>query len=100
MIYQTETKPQLWRAVAVFEDRPDQLIYLNRSNTQVHPGYRTAYMELLDEEEPACPHRVAAALASGPDSGRWVHQANLIVPNQERIVPIVVEQQVAEAFAA
>ena len=30
MIYQTETKPQLWRAVAVFEDRPDQLIYLNR----------------------------------------------------------------------
>src|SRR5438552_2483312 len=101
MIYQTETKPQLWRAVAVFEDRPDQLIYLNRSNTQVRAGYRSAYRELLDEEEREHVRTVPLQRWQGaPDSGRWVHQANLIVPNQERVIPIVVEQQIAEVLAA
>ena len=35
MFYQTEAKPQCWRAVAVFDDRPEQLLYLNRSSTRV-----------------------------------------------------------------
>jgi hypothetical protein len=51
MFYQTEAKPQGWRAVAVFDDRPDQLIYLGRSSTQVRAGYATAFFELLDDEE-------------------------------------------------
>jgi hypothetical protein len=53
MNYQTEAKPQCWRAVAVFDDRPEALLYLNRSSPQVRAGYREAYMELLDEEEKA-----------------------------------------------
>ena len=51
MFYQTEAKPQCWRAVAVFDDRSDMLLYLNRSSTQVRAGYRNAFFELLDEEE-------------------------------------------------
>jgi hypothetical protein len=31
MFYQTEAKPQGWRAVAVFDDRGDALLYLGRS---------------------------------------------------------------------
>ena len=103
MNYQTESKPQLWRCVAVFEDRPDQLIYLNRSNTQVRAGYRSAYMELLDDEERAHVRALSLQRWQGaPDSGRWIHQANLIVPNHERAVPaeVVAEQLVAEAVAA
>ena len=40
MFYQTEAKPQGWCAVAVFDDRPEQLLYLNRSSTQVRAGFR------------------------------------------------------------
>ena len=36
VIIHTESKPQGWRAVAVFDDgRPDALLYLGRSSTQV-----------------------------------------------------------------
>ena len=35
MFYQTEAKPQGWRAVAVFDDRPEQLLYMNRSSTDL-----------------------------------------------------------------
>ncbi len=51
MFYQTEAKPQCWRAVAVFDDRPEQLLYLNRSSTQVRAGFRDPYFDLLDVEE-------------------------------------------------
>src|SRR5437868_2379102 len=51
MFYHTESKPQGWRAVAVFDDRGDRLIFLGRSNTQVRAGFADAYFEVLDEEE-------------------------------------------------
>ncbi len=51
MFYQTEAKAQGWRAVAVFDDRPEQLLYLNRSSTQVRAGFRDPFFELLDDEE-------------------------------------------------
>src|SRR5438034_1355057 len=35
MFYPTESKPQGWRALAVFDDRNDRLLYLGRSSTQV-----------------------------------------------------------------
>ena len=51
MFYQTEAKPQGWRAVAVFDDRGDRLLYLGRSSTQVRAGFTEAFFEVLDEEE-------------------------------------------------
>lgn len=80
MIYQTESKPQCWRAVAVFEDR-EMLLYLNRSSTQVRAGFRTAFFELLDEEERDQVKSIALQRWNGaPDSGRWMHQSSLSVP--------------------
>jgi hypothetical protein len=89
MNYQTEAKPQCWRAVAVFDDRPEALIYLNRSSPQVRAGYRPAYLELLDEEEKS--HVVSISMQrwqGAPDSGRWVHQSELPVPLKEKIVTL------------
>lgn len=82
MFYQTEAKPQGWRAVAIFDDgRHDQLLYLHRSSTQVRAGLRTAFMEVLDEEERSHVKAIALQRWNGaPDSGRWVHQANLALP--------------------
>ena len=81
MFYQTESKPQSWRAVAVFDDRPDLLLYLNRSSTQVRAGYRTAFFDLLDEEERAHVQTISLQRWQGaPDSGRWTPQCNLTIP--------------------
>jgi hypothetical protein len=81
MLYQTEAKPQCWRAVAIFDDRPDMLLYLNRSSTQVRAGFRNAFFDLMDDEEREHVKAVSLQRWNGaPDSGRWVHQANLPVP--------------------
>jgi hypothetical protein len=87
MFYQTEAKPQGWRAVAIFDDRPDQLIYLHRSSTQVRGGLRSAYFELLDEEERGHVKAIALQRWQGaPDAGRWVTQSNLNVPMPEKVL--------------
>lgn len=89
MFYQTEAKPQCWRAVAVFDDRPEQLLYLNRSSTQVRAGYRTPYLELLDDEERAHVTSISLQRWQGaPDSGRWIHQTTLPMPVVEKLVPV------------
>lgn len=86
MFYQTEAKAQGWRAVAVFDDRPEQLLYLHRSSTQVRAGYREPYFELLDDEEREHVQSVALQRWQGaPDSGRWIHQCNLTVPAMEKV---------------
>jgi hypothetical protein len=86
MFYQTEAKPQGWRAVAVFEDRPDQLLYLNRSSTQVRAGLRTAFLEVLDEEEREHVKTISLQRWHGaPDAGRWMHQSNLAIPTGDKV---------------
>jgi hypothetical protein len=84
--YQTEAKPQCWRAVAVFDDRPEMLLYLNRSSPQVRAGYRAAFVDLLDEEERGHVKAISMQRWQGaPDSGRWVHQSDLPVPLKEKV---------------
>ena len=86
MFYQTEAKPQGWRAVAVFDDRPDQLIFLGRSSTQVRAGYVTAFFELLDEEERGHVRAVALQRWHGaPDAGRWMHQTTMNIPATAKV---------------
>ena len=87
MFYQTEAKPQCWRAVAVFDDRPEQLLYLNRSSTQVRGGFDGPYFELLDDEERGHVKTISLQRWQGaPDSGRWVHQSTLTIPTVEKLV--------------
>jgi hypothetical protein len=81
MLIQTESKAQGWRAVAVFDDRGDALIFVGRSSTQVRQEYAEAFLEYLDEEERE--HVTAIQLqqwSGAPDAGRWVHKANLRLP--------------------
>ena len=47
MFYPTESKPQGWRAMAVFDDRSDRLLYLGRSSTQVRAGFQDGASEFV-----------------------------------------------------
>ncbi len=100
MFYQTEAKPQSWRAVAVFDDRPEQLLYLNRSAMRVREGFRKAFFDLLDDEQRGHVHHVSLQRWQGaPDSGRWQHQSNLAVPTSmpaPMIVPMMIEEDEEE----
>jgi hypothetical protein len=87
MFYHTESKPQGWRAVAVFDDRGDRLLYLGRSSTQVRSGYGEAFLEVFDEEEREHVRSVSLQRWHGaPDAGRWMHQTNLTVPSQAKVL--------------
>lgn len=86
MFYQTEAKPQGWRAVAVFDDRNDALLYLGRSSTQVRAGYVQAFLEVLDEEEREHVTSISLQRWQGAaDSGRWLAQTTLILPLPLRV---------------
>jgi hypothetical protein len=86
MFYQTEAKPQGWRAMAVFDDRGDRLIYLGRSSTQVRAGFVTAYFEVLDDEERDHVRSIALQRWNGaPDAGRWQHQTSLNIPSKAKL---------------
>ena len=86
MFYQTEAKPQGWRAVAVFDDRTDRLIFLGRSSTQVRANFADAYFEVLDDEERDHVQSISLQRWHGaPDAGRWLHQTNLNVPVKAKL---------------
>jgi hypothetical protein len=81
MLVTSESKAQGWRAVAVFDDRPDALIFVGRSSTQVRQEYADAFMELLDDEEREHVTTIQLQQWSGaPDAGRWVLKSTLKVP--------------------
>ena len=89
MIYQTEAKPQGWRAVAVFDDRSERLLYLGRSSTQVRAGFSQAFFEVLDDEEREHVESIALQRWNGaPDAGRWIQQSTLKVPAQGKVARI------------
>ena len=87
MQYQTESKAQGWRAVAVFDDgRPEALILIGRSSTQVRTGYVESFMELYDDEEREHVQSIALQRWSGAaDAGRWQTQTTLKVPGTVRL---------------
>lgn len=81
MLIQTESKAQGWRAVAMFDDRGDALIFVGRSSTQVRQEYTESFLEYLDDEEREHVTSIQLQQWSGaPDAGRWVHKSNLKVP--------------------
>jgi hypothetical protein len=86
MFYHTEAKPQGWRAMAVFDDRGDRLLYLGRSSTQVRAGFTQAFFEVLDDEEREHVRAIALQRWHGaPDAGRWMHQTNLTIPTTAKV---------------
>jgi hypothetical protein len=86
MFYQTEAKAQGWRAVAVFDDRSERLLYLGRSSTQVRAGFTQAFFEVLDDEERDLVRSISLQRWHGaPDAGRWMHQTMLTMPTAAKI---------------
>jgi hypothetical protein len=86
----SEANPQSWRAVAVFDDRGDRLLYLGRSSSQVRAEYTEAFYEVLEAEERDHVRSLSLQRWQGaPEAGRWIHQANLIVPVTVRLSPRV-----------
>jgi hypothetical protein len=86
MFYPTEAKPQGWRAMALFDDREDRLLFVGRSSTQVRAGFAAAFSEVLDDEDRE--HVCSISLQrwhGAPDAGRWVHQTNLTIPTDVKI---------------
>jgi len=101
MIISTELKPQCWRAVAVFEDRTEQLLYLNRSSTQVKAGLKAAFFDVLDREERAGTKSVSLQRWHGaPDAGRWIHQMSLPVPTAIQTDKVEIEDEIEEMLEA
>lgn len=89
MQYQTESKPQGWRALAVFEDGSECLIYLGRSTTQVRNGYAAAFLELFDEEERGRVREIALQHWHGAaDAGYWTKQTILNIPSVRKMAHI------------
>ena len=89
MFYHTEAKPQGWRAVAVFDDRTDRLLYLGRSSTQVRAHFATAFFEVLDDEEREHVRSISLQRWHGaPDAGRWLHQTALKVPGAIKLARV------------
>jgi hypothetical protein len=86
MMHQTEAKPQGWRALAIFDDRGDQLLYLGRSSTQVRAGFSEAFFEVLDEEERDHVRTISLQRWQGAaDAGHWTHQTNLPIPTLAQV---------------
>ncbi|HEV3257872.1 MAG TPA: hypothetical protein VG013_13385 [Gemmataceae bacterium] len=80
-VYRHESKLQRWRALAVFEDGSECLVYLGRSSGQVRGGYAAAYADIFDGDERDQVRRVVLQLWEGAaDEGRWVEQSALPVP--------------------
>ena len=83
MIYQTESKFQCWRAVAVSHDG-EALLHLGRSSDQVRRGYPAAFAELLDSDERASVRQIALQCWAGvADQGRWATKAVLPIPTHK-----------------
>ena len=86
MFYPTESRPQTWRALAIFKDGNECLIFLGRSTTQVRAGYKVAFMEVLEEDERAQIESIALQCWDGaPDRGQWVTKTTLTIPDREKI---------------
>ncbi len=86
MFYPTESKPQGWRALAIFEDGAERLVYLHRSSSQVRAGYVAAFMDLFDEEERDQVRAISLQRWHGaPDAGRWIQQTTLTLPGAVRL---------------
>jgi hypothetical protein len=91
----TESKLQGWRAVAVFADGRECLVYLGRSTTQVRANYAAAYAELLEDDEQRFVREVALECWQGAaDAGRWIRKSILAIPSRE---PLPVAKDSAQA---
>ena len=98
MFHQTESKFQGWRALAVFADGSEYLLFVGRSAPNVRAGYASACLELLDEEEHSQLVRVNLQCWEGAaDRGHWVLMGTLPIPARK---PATVKKATCETGPA
>lgn len=86
MFYQSESKLQGWRALVIFEDRSECLLYVGRSTTQIRAGYAAAFADILSEEERAQVRAISLQCWQGaPDRGHWLPKGTLTVPGRKPV---------------
>ncbi len=82
MFFQSESKAQGWRAVAVLDGTLEALLFVGRSSTQVRAGYGEAFAELLDDEEKDRVTTIRLQQWQGAaDAGKWHDKAELRLPS-------------------
>jgi hypothetical protein len=87
MLFQSESKAQGWRAVAVLDGTVEALLFVGRSSTQVRAGYGEAFTELLDDEEKDRVTTIRLQQWQGAaDAGKWHDKAELRLPNAAKLV--------------
>jgi hypothetical protein len=88
VFHQTEAKFQGWRALAVFDDGGEYLLFVGRSAPNVRAGYAAAFAELLDADERVRVVRVHLQCWEGAaDRGHWVLMGTLPVPGRKAAAP-------------
>lgn len=77
----SESKAQGWRAIAVFKNGTEGLLYVGRSTVQVRENYRAAWAEVFTLPERKSVQRIVLQRWNGtPDCGGWQNQADLPIP--------------------
>jgi hypothetical protein len=81
MIVQVEEKAQGWRALAVYNDGSESLLFVGRSSTQVRAGYEDSFKEFLMSDEQADVATIKLQQWQGaPDAGKWTDKGELRNP--------------------
>jgi hypothetical protein len=81
MFVQVEEKAQNWRALVVYPDGSEGLLFLGRSSTQVRAGYEDSFAELLMEDEREAVSVIKLQQWQGaPDAGKWTDKGELRNP--------------------
>lgn len=89
MIYQSESKFQNWRALAVFDDGREFLLCIGRSTSHVRASYGSPFTELLDAEERAGIRRIVLQCWEGAaDQGRWLTKDDLTIPGRTLVTGV------------
>ena len=81
MIVQVEEKAQGWRALAVYSNGDEALLFVGRSSTQVRSGYEDSFKEQLMEDEQTSVVKIRLQQWQGaPDAGMWLDKSELRNP--------------------
>ena len=81
MLIQVEEKAQGWRALAVYANGDEVLLFVGRSSTQVRAGFEDSFKEQLVEDEQQMVTRIRLQQWQGaPDAGKWHDKAELKNP--------------------
>lgn len=80
----SETKPQRWRALALYNDGQEALLRLGSNIAQVTESYEYPFFELLDDEEREKVKEIHLQKWNGTaDKGCWESQKQLPVPSDD-----------------